>query len=98
VLILLIGANALATGVLDIVIAVRLRRRIHGEWLLVLSSVAAIVFGAIVFLYPLGAGALAQVWLVGIYAIATGLLLLALALRVRAWARAARPNEAPAMP
>jgi uncharacterized membrane protein HdeD (DUF308 family) len=89
VLILLIGANALVTGVLDIVIAVRLRRRIRGEWLLVLSGVASIVFGVIVFLYPLNAGALALVWLVGIYAIATGLLLLALALRVRAWARAA---------
>lgn len=54
-----------------------------------LGGVASIVFGAVVFLYPLGAGVLALVWLVGIYAIATGLLLLALALRVRAWARAA---------
>lgn len=93
VLILLIGANALVTGVLDIVIAVRLRRRIQGEWLLVLSGVASIVFGVVVFLYPLNAGALALVWLVGIYAIATGLLLLALALRVRAWARAALAVE-----
>lgn len=92
VLILLIGANALVTGVLDIVIAVRLRRRIRGEFLLVLSGLASIVFGAVVFLYPLGAGALALVWLVGIYAIATGLLLLVLALRVRAWARAAQPH------
>lgn len=98
VLILLIGANALVTGVLDIVIAVRLRRRLHGELLLVLTGVASIVFGAVVFLYPLGAGALALVWLVGIYAIATGLLLLALALRVRAWARAAQPGAAPRVP
>jgi uncharacterized membrane protein HdeD (DUF308 family) len=98
VLILLIGANALVTGVLDIVLAVRLRRRIHGELLLILSGVTSIVFGAIVFLYPLGAGALALVWLVGMYAIATGLLLLALAVRVRAWSRArdpARPVAAP---
>jgi uncharacterized membrane protein HdeD (DUF308 family) len=94
VLILLIGANALVSGVLDIVIAVRLRRHIRGELLLVLSGVASVVFGLVVFLYPLGAGALALVWLVGIYAIVTGLLLLALALRVRAWARAAHPNEA----
>lgn len=93
VLILLIGANALVTGVLDIVIAVRLRRRIQGEWLLVLTGIASILFGTIVFLYPLNAGALALVWLVGIYAIATGLLLLALAWRVRAWARAALAVE-----
>lgn len=94
VLILLIGANALVTGVLDIVIAVRLRRRLRGEWLLVLSGIASIVFGTVVFLYPLGAGALALVWMVGIYAIATGLLLFILALRVRAWARLASPSVA----
>lgn len=93
VLILLIGANALVAGVLAIVIAVRLRRRIQGEWLLVLSGVASIVFGGVVFLYPMGAGALALVSLVGIYAVATGLLLLALALRVRAWVRAALAVE-----
>jgi uncharacterized membrane protein HdeD (DUF308 family) len=93
VLILLIGANALVTGVLDIVVAVRLRRRIQGEMLLVLNGVASIVFGAIVFLYPLGAGALALVWLVGVYAIATGILLLVLALRLRALARTGQPAE-----
>jgi uncharacterized membrane protein HdeD (DUF308 family) len=95
VLVLLIGANALVTGVLDIVIAIRLRRRIQGELLMVLSGLASIVFGIVVFMYPLGAGALALVWLVGLYAIATGVLLLALALRVRAWARDAAPREAP---
>ena len=98
VLILLIGANAFVTGVLDIVIAMRLRRRIRGELLLVLSGVASVVFGIVVLLYPLGAGALALVWLVGIYAIATGVLLLALALRVRAWARTAPVREAPSTP
>lgn len=57
--------------------------------MLLLTGVASILFGLVVFLYPLNAGALALVWLVGIYAIATGLLLLAMAWRVRAWARAA---------
>ena len=93
VLILLIGANALVSGVLDIVVAVRLRKRIQGEMLLVLNGLASIVFGAIVFLYPLGAGALALVWLIGFYAIATGVLLLVLSLRLRAWARTGEPAE-----
>lgn len=94
VLILLIGANALVTGILDIIIAVRLRRPIRGVSLLVISGIASILFGTVVFLYPLGAGALALVWIVGIYAITTGLLLLVLALRVRAWARLASVSEA----
>jgi uncharacterized membrane protein HdeD (DUF308 family) len=95
VLVLLIGANALVSGVLDLVIAVRLRRQIHGELLMVFSGIASILFGVVVFMYPLGAGALALVWLVGLYAIATGVLLLALSIRVRAWRRDAGSKEAP---
>lgn len=83
VLLMLIGANALVTGVLDIVAAVRLRKEIKGELLLGLAGLASIVFGAIVFLYPL-AGAIAMVWLVSLYAIVSGALLLALAIRARA--------------
>ena len=82
VLVLLIGANALVTGVLDILAAVRLRKTIQGEWLLGLSGLASIVFGAIVSFFP-GAGALALVWLVSVYALVTGALLLTLALRMR---------------
>lgn len=93
VLVLLIGANALVTGVLDIVVAVRMRRRIRGEMLLVLNGLASIVFGAIVFLYPLGAGALALVWIIAFYAILTGILLLVLSMRVRTWTRAGHAGE-----
>jgi uncharacterized membrane protein HdeD (DUF308 family) len=83
VLVLLMGANALVTGILDIVIAIRLRKEISNEWLLILSGVISIVFGILVFLFP-GAGALALVWLVSFYAVLTGVLLLALAFRMRA--------------
>ncbi|MFL6675186.1 MAG: HdeD family acid-resistance protein [Massilia sp.] len=85
-LVLVIGANALVTGVLDIVAAIRLRKAIRGEWMLALSGLASVAFGAIVFFYP-GAGAVALVWLVSAYAFVTGVLLLALSLRVRTLAR-----------
>ncbi|MGX2041717.1 HdeD family acid-resistance protein [Methylocaldum sp. MU1018] len=84
VLVLIMGANALATGILDIAAAIRLRKAIAGEWLLILAGLVSILFGVLVFLFP-GAGALALVWLIGIYAIATGVLLLTLAFRARAW-------------
>jgi uncharacterized membrane protein HdeD (DUF308 family) len=83
-LVLVMAANALVTGVLDIVVAIRLRKIVQHEWLLILNGVAAIVFGVLVFLFP-GAGALALVWLISLYAIFTGVLLLALAWRARAW-------------
>ncbi|PWF41742.1 HdeD family acid-resistance protein [Massilia glaciei] len=89
VLILFIGANALVTGVIDIAIAVRLRKHIENEVLLGFGGAVSILFGAIVLLFPAGAGALALVWLISLYAIASGVLLLAAAWRVRAWEREA---------
>ncbi len=86
-LVLIMGANALVVGVLDILAAIRLRKTIAGEWLLVLAGLASIVFGALVFARP-GAGALALVWLVSLYAFVTGALLLGLGLRMRTLARA----------
>lgn len=87
VLVLLIGANALVTGVLDIVSAIRLRKEITGEWLMALSGLASVVFGVLVFLFP-GAGALALLWLIGLYAIFTGILLVVLSFRLRGTSRA----------
>jgi uncharacterized membrane protein HdeD (DUF308 family) len=83
VLVLLIGANALVTGALQIALGIRLRKTIRNEWLLILTGVISIAFGVLVCLFP-GAGALAMVWLIGSYATFTGVLLLVLAFRVRA--------------
>ena len=86
VLVLVMAANALFTGVLDIVAAVRLRKIILHEWMLVLSGAASIVFAVLVFLFP-GAGALAMVWLISFYALLTGMLMLVLAYRLKARTR-----------
>lgn len=90
-LVLIMGANALVVGVLDILAAIRLRKSIANEWLLALAGLASIVFGALVFARP-GAGALALVWLVSAYAFVTGVLLLGLGLRMRALGRAGKPG------
>jgi uncharacterized membrane protein HdeD (DUF308 family) len=90
-LVVLMGANALFTGALDIAIAVRLRKTIKGEWLLVLAGILSIVFGTLVLIFP-GAGALALVWMVSFYSTFTGVLLLALAFRMRS---SAKPTQGP---
>jgi uncharacterized membrane protein HdeD (DUF308 family) len=87
---LLVAAWALATGVLEIVIAIRLRKVISGEWMLILGGVLSIALAVAVALFP-GVGALALIWWMGAYALAYGIVTLTLALRIR---RAASPGVA----
>ena len=58
VLLFYIAIWAIATGVLQIVVAIRLRKEIRGEWLLVLGGLASVLFGVLLVAKP-AAGALA---------------------------------------
>lgn len=71
------GFWAIVTGLLEIVAAVRLRDIISGEWLMGLSGVLSIIFGALVVAQP-NSGALALVYLFGFYAILAGISQMAL--------------------
>jgi uncharacterized membrane protein HdeD (DUF308 family) len=82
ILILLIAAWAIVTGIFEIVLAVRLRRVITGEVWMALAGVASILFGVVIFLFP-AAGALSIVWLIGSFAIAFGVFLVMLGWRLR---------------
>ncbi|HHX44408.1 MAG TPA: HdeD family acid-resistance protein [Chloroflexi bacterium] len=82
ILLYLIGAWAIVTGILEIIAAIRLRRAITGEWLLILGALLSIVFGVLLFVSP-GAGALSLLWLIAVYTIAFGLILVILAFRLR---------------
>lgn len=81
-LVFFIAAWALATGVLKIVAAIRLRREISGEFWLILSGIAGVVFAFLVMDRP-AAGALALVWMIGWFAIFTGAMLVMLSFKVR---------------
>jgi uncharacterized membrane protein HdeD (DUF308 family) len=82
VLIAVMGANAIVTGVLDVITGVRLKRRGRTEWLLFVIGIVSVLFGIFVLLFP-GAGALALVWIISTYAFVTGALLLVLSLAAR---------------
>jgi uncharacterized membrane protein HdeD (DUF308 family) len=81
-LLYLIAAWAIVTGVLEILAAIELRREISNEWLLILSGIASVVFGVLVIVFP-GAGALSVLWMIALYAVVFGALLVALSFRVR---------------
>jgi uncharacterized membrane protein HdeD (DUF308 family) len=78
----LIIAWALVTGVAEISTAIRLRREIEGEWAMILSGALSILF-AVVLLASGAIGIFTLVWVIGVYAVVFGVLLLIAAFRVR---------------
>lgn len=82
VLLYIIAAWAIVTGIFEIVAAVQLRKEIEGEWLLGLGGIASVLFGVLLVGFP-GAGALAVVWIIGAYSMLFGILLMTLAFRLR---------------
>ncbi len=81
-LLFLIAIWAIVTGILEIVVAVWMHRVIGNEWMLLLSGIASVLFGLLLALFP-GPGLLALTWLIGLYAIVFGVLLLAFAFQWR---------------
>jgi uncharacterized membrane protein HdeD (DUF308 family) len=92
-LLLLIAAWAIVTGLLEILVALRLRKEIEGEWLLILGGGLSIVFGALLVLRP-GAGALAVVWIIAAYAAAFGVILIMLSFKLRRIGKSLAPRTA----
>ena len=81
-LLVLIAIWAIANGVFQIAAAIRLRKEISNEWLLILSGVLSVAFGVLMILSP-GAGAMAVLWLIGAFAVAYGVLLVLFAFKLR---------------
>lgn len=87
VLLIFIAAWAIASGLMQIVGAIRLRKEIDDEWLLIASGVLSVLFGIAMLAWP-GAGALAMIFFIGTFAILYGALLISFALRLRKLAHA----------
>ena len=81
-LLILIAAWAIVNGVFEIAAAIRLRKEIENEWLLILSGVLSVVFGIFMIANP-GAGAMAVLWIIGVFAIAYGALLVMLSFKLK---------------
>jgi uncharacterized membrane protein HdeD (DUF308 family) len=80
---------SLATGIMAISAGIRLRKEIKGEVWLILSGIASVIFSALLLIFP-GAGALSVAWLIAVYALVFGVLLIILAIRLHG----KRPRQA----
>jgi uncharacterized membrane protein HdeD (DUF308 family) len=81
-LVLLFGAYAFADGIFAIVMTLRRRGARNPWWILLLEGVAGLGAAAVTWFYP-GLTALALLYLIAIWAGVTGVLEIALAIRLR---------------
>jgi uncharacterized membrane protein HdeD (DUF308 family) len=77
VLVYVISAWAIFTGLLKVIMSISFRRQVENWWLMGLGGALSLIFGGILGFLP-GAGLLTLVWLVGIYALILGVALIAL--------------------
>jgi uncharacterized membrane protein HdeD (DUF308 family) len=81
-LIIYVAAWALMIGASEIVLAIKMRREIKGEWFLILMGLASIVFAVLLLWNPI-AGAAAVIWLIAWYAVVLGILAIFFGFRLR---------------
>jgi len=86
-LLYLIAAWAIITGILEIAAAFSMRRALVLEWTLAIAGILSILLGILLAIQP-ASGILAVVWIIGIYAIVFGVLLIIRAFQFRSAATA----------
>lgn len=82
-LVVYVGAWAMIRGAIDVFHALQLRKTIPNEWSLLASGLLSILFGFLIFLAP-ELGIVAIIWPIAACAVLAGILLVVLAMRLRA--------------
>jgi uncharacterized membrane protein HdeD (DUF308 family) len=93
-LLLFLASWCVVVGVFRIASAIALRKVIAHDWYLATSGVLSLAFGVLLFARP-GAGALAVVWVVGLYAVMFGALLVSFGFRLHGLSVRAHERQAP---
>jgi uncharacterized membrane protein HdeD (DUF308 family) len=92
-----IAAWAIARGMIEIVLGIRVRHMVKGEWRIILAGIASVLFGAFLLARP-GGGALTVLWLIAVYALIVGVLLVISAFKVRSFRAHLGEMAGPASP
>jgi uncharacterized membrane protein HdeD (DUF308 family) len=82
ILLYFIAAWHVVRGIFEIVVALRLRNEIEGEGWLIAGGVLSVLFGLLLYVRP-GAGALALLWMIGMFALLLGVILIALGFKLK---------------
>lgn len=76
------AAWAVVAGIFRIIAAIRLRAEIEGEWALGLSGLLMVIWGVLMAMIP-AAGLLSIAWLIGLFALLIGVVMIVLAFHLR---------------
>ena len=87
----LVAFWAMATGILQVMVAFRFREEIGGEWFMGISGALSLAVGVLLILWP-ASGILSLLWLLGFYAVLFGVAMILLSFRVRSLAVRTGPN------
>ena len=72
----------LASGIWSIITGIRLRKEISNEWSMILGGMLSAIFGILLMINPL-VSAMTLVWLMGMFALAGGIILIVVSFRIR---------------
>jgi uncharacterized membrane protein HdeD (DUF308 family) len=93
ILVIMVGVWAIITGILQIMSSVRHRAVPDSGWVWgIIGGALSILFGVVVLIWP-GTGLVAIIWIIGIWAVVWGIILIVLGVKLR---KAARMIEASA--
>jgi uncharacterized membrane protein HdeD (DUF308 family) len=88
VLLYFIAAWYIVRGVSEIAVAIRLRKEIQGEGWLIAAGALSVLFGLFLYARP-GAGAVALLTVIGVFAMIFGVILIALGFKLKGFQRVA---------
>jgi uncharacterized membrane protein HdeD (DUF308 family) len=87
-----IAAWLLMVGILEIIVAIRLRKKIQGEGWYIFYGIIALIAAIILMIHPLSS-ALTLIFMAGIYAIVMGVYLIGAYIRLRSRHSREHPNN-----
>ena len=82
----LVAFMALASGIWGILTGIRLRKTISNEWSMIVGGAFAALFGILLIINPL-VSAMTLVWLMGLFALIGGIVLIIVSFRIRSLAK-----------
>lgn len=86
VLLIFLAAWLLVAGVFRLILAVRIRKQVTGEWLIALSGMLAIVLAGFFMLFPAAGLVTVALW-IGLIALIYGVVQIWAGFKLRAWGR-----------